>query len=44
MAHHAEAVEQAVGLPVVEPAQAAAAAALARVLPGRGAAIERAAE
>ena len=44
MAHHAEAVEQAAGLPVIEPAQAAAAAALARVLPARVAAMGRAAE
>lgn len=44
MAHHAAAIEDAAGVPVVEPAQAAAAAALARVLPGRGAALGRAAE
>jgi allantoin racemase len=44
MAHHRAAIEQAVSLPVIEPAQAAAAAALARVLPARQAALGRAAE
>jgi Asp/Glu/hydantoin racemase len=44
MAHHAAAIEQAAGVPVIEPAQAAAAAALARVLPGRMVALGRAAE
>ncbi len=44
MAHHRTAIEQAIGVPVVEPAQAAAALALSRVLALRGAALERAAE
>jgi hypothetical protein len=44
MAHHRAAIEEAVGVTVVEPAQAAAAAALARVLPGRLGALGRAAE
>jgi hypothetical protein len=44
MAHHRAAIEEACGVPVVEPAQAAAAAALARVVPGRLATLGRAAE
>jgi Asp/Glu/hydantoin racemase len=44
MAHHRAAIEDAAGVPVVEPAQAAAAASLARVLVLRPAALERAAE
>jgi Asp/Glu/hydantoin racemase len=44
MAHHRAAIEDAAGIPVIEPAQAAAAAALARVLPGRGAVFGKAAE
>jgi allantoin racemase len=44
MAHHAAAIEDAAGIPVVEPAQAAAAAALARILPGRRLAMGEAAE
>lgn len=44
MAHHRAAVEQACGVPVIEPAQAAAAAALARVVPLRGAGLAEAAE
>jgi Asp/Glu/hydantoin racemase len=43
MAHHRAAIEEAAGVPVVEPAQAAAAAALARVVPARLAAQGRAA-
>jgi Asp/Glu/hydantoin racemase len=44
MAHHRAAIEDAAGVPVVEPAQAAAAAALARVLPGRAITLGKAAE
>jgi Asp/Glu/hydantoin racemase len=44
MAHHRAAIEDAAGVPVIEPAQAAAAVALARVLPGLRPALGRAAE
>lgn len=44
MAHHRAAIEEAIGVPVVEPAQAAAALALSRVLALRPAGLERAAE
>ncbi|WP_239451466.1 aspartate/glutamate racemase family protein [Elioraea rosea] len=44
MAHHRAAIEQAIGVPVVEPAQAAAALALSRVLALGAATLDRAAE